>query len=149
MDAEEKTTPRQVNPSQLIQLVLFVSIRIIINTAYRMIYPFLPAFAAGMGVSIQQASLALTGRSLIAMAGPAVAPVADRYGRKIGMLLGLGLFTIGVSLVALRPSYPAFFAALVLANFGNQVFLPAMQAYLGDRLPYERRGGVLAVTEMS
>lgn len=149
MDADEKTTHKQVNSKQFIQLVLFVSTRVIINTAYRMIYPFLPAFAAGMGVSIQQASLALTGRSLVAMAGPAVAPVADRYGRKTGMLLGLGLFTLGVSLVALWPSYPAFFAALVLANFGNQVFLPAMQAYLGDRLPYERRGGVLAVTEMS
>ena len=37
--------------------------------------------------------------------------------------------------------------ALLSSTLGNLTFIPAMQAYLGDRLPYERRGRILAYTE--
>jgi len=46
------------------------------------------------------------------------------------------------------PSYPAFVLALVLGIMANFVFAPSMQAFLGDRVPYERRGLVLALTEL-
>jgi predicted MFS family arabinose efflux permease len=114
-----------------------------------MVYPFLGVFAAGMGVSLQAVTLPLTGRSLAGVLGPLLAPVADRYGRKTGMVIGLGLFCFGVGLVALWPTYFTFFLALLLANLGNQIFLPAVQAYLGDRVPFGRRGAVLAFTELS
>jgi predicted MFS family arabinose efflux permease len=130
-------------------LLLFILIRLAFNTTYRMIYPFLKVFAVGMGVPLQTAVLPLTGRSLVGVFGPLLAPVADRYGRKTGMLFGLALFSLGTGIVAIWPTFPAFFLALVLANLGNQVFLPAMQAYLGDRIPYERRGRTLALTELS
>jgi predicted MFS family arabinose efflux permease len=41
-----------------------------------------------------------------------------------------------------------FTAALVLMTVGKYVFDPAMQAYLGDRIPYARRGAALAVSEL-
>jgi predicted MFS family arabinose efflux permease len=132
-----------------IQLALFISARMAINASYRLIYPFLPVLAAGMGVSLAQVSAVLAVRSLVGAAGPLLAPLSDHYGRKIGMLLGLGLFSLGIGLVAVFPVFIAFFAAMILAHLGNQVFLPAMQAYLGDRVPYQRRGRVLAFTEMS
>ncbi len=140
-------SPRPV--SLRIQVALFTTARLFINATYRMIYPFLPALARGMGVSLPEASLALSGRSLVGAFGPLLAPVADRYGRKAGMLLGMGLFCLGVGIVSLWPVFPAFFAALLLAHLGNQVFLPSMQAYLGDRVPYQRRGRILALTETS
>jgi len=34
-----------------------------------------------------------------------------------------------------------------LANLGKYLFDPSMQAYFGDRIPYERRGTALAITE--
>ncbi len=131
------------------QVALFVVVRVVINAAYRMVYPFLRAFASGMGIPLEMAALSLTGRSLVGALGPLFAPVADRRGRKAGMLLGLALFCLGTGLVAAWPSFPTFFVALLLANLGNQVFLPAMQAYLGDRVVYQRRGRILAFTEMS
>ncbi len=136
-------------PSTMPLVFLFVVARLVINATYRMIYPFLRAFAVGMGVPLEEALLPLSGRSFIGMLGPLLAPVADRFGRKTGMLLGLGIYIFGVGLVAVWPSFPTFFVALVLANLGNQVFLPAMQAYLGDRIAYRRRGRVLALTELS
>lgn len=140
----------QVKQKSAAMLVFpFIAARLVINATYRMIYPFLRAFASGMGISLEAALLPLSGRSFVGMLGPLLAPVADRYGRKAGMLLGLGIYTAGVGLVAAWPVFPSFIAALVLANLGNQVFLPAMQAYLGDRIPYRRRGRVMALTELS
>jgi predicted MFS family arabinose efflux permease len=49
--------------------------------------------------------------------------------------------------VTVWPSYWGFALTLVLSMLGKFTFDPAMQAYLGDRVPYERRGTVLAITE--
>jgi MFS transporter, DHA1 family, inner membrane transport protein len=144
-----ESTAESTQENTLPLVFVFILARMVINATYRMIYPFLRIFAAGLGVPLQMALLPLTGRSFVGVFGPLLAPVADRFGRKVGMLLGLGIYTLGVGLVVVRPSFPTFFLALVLANLGNQVFLPAMQAYLGDRVPYRRRGRVLALTELS
>ena len=120
----------------------------IFNTMYRMVYPFLPVFSRGLGVQISTLSLVLTGRSVIGMFAPFIAVIADNRGRKLAMLLGLGLFTSGTVLVVLWPTFPAFGGALVLTTLGKYIFDPPMQAYLGDRVPYEKRGRILAITEL-
>jgi predicted MFS family arabinose efflux permease len=65
------------------------------------------------------------------------------------MLSGVVLFTLGVAVVAIWPSLWTLTAALILALLGKYMFDPAMQAYFGDRVPYQRRGLALAVTELS
>jgi len=135
--------------SLTVQVGLFTLIRVALNSAYRMVYPFLAVFARGLGVDMDTFSLVLTGRSLIGLLAPLIAPLADRRGRKVSMLLGLGLYTLGAGLVALLPNLGTFVLALLLTQLGSLVFLPAMQAYLGDHVPYARRGRVMAVTELS
>ena len=71
-------------------------LRTILNTAHRMVYPFLPIFARGLGVDISTMSLLMTVRSLIGVTSPLFAPIADRRGRDFGMLLGALVFTLGV-----------------------------------------------------
>ena len=123
-------------------------LRTILNTMHRMVYPFLGTFARGLGVDITALSFALTGRSLTGALVPFIASVADQRGRRFGMLAGIALFTFGVSLVVISPSLWTFAAALILAMLGKYLFDPAMQAYFGDRIPYQRRGLALAVTEL-
>jgi predicted MFS family arabinose efflux permease len=65
------------------------------------------------------------------------------------MLAGIVLFTMGMALVAIRPSFITFSIAILLAILSKYLFDPAMQAYFGDRIPYERRGTALAVTEVA
>jgi predicted MFS family arabinose efflux permease len=128
---------------------MFTSLRLVFNTAVRMVYPFIPFFSSGMKVDITAVTLAISLSMAISVAGPFIAPIADRHGRRSGMLVGLGIFTIGNALAALFPSYWTFLIALLLSNLGDNVFLPAMQAYLSDRTPYKRRGFVLGITELS
>ena len=129
------------------QLALFTTIRAVINTMYRLVYPFLGVFARGLGVDIADMSLALTARSIIGTFGPFAATIADQRGRKFGMLLGLGIFTAGVSVVVVWPTFPGLVIALIMSTMGKFIFDPVMQAYIGDRVPYERRGLAIAITE--
>jgi predicted MFS family arabinose efflux permease len=131
-----------------VQVLVMTLARIVINTMHRMVYPFLAVFARGLGVNVEVMAYALTFRSLLGVFGPLLASMADSRGRKTGMLFGVGVFIVGTLLVLLVPTFPAFILALVLAMIGKYVFDPTMQAYLGDRIPYERRGRVIAITEL-
>jgi len=132
-----------------LQVAAFTATRVVLNTMHRMIYPFLLTFGRGMGVDMAALTLAVTARSLSGASGPFLAWVADKHGRKVGMIFGLGVFVAGASLVIIWPTYLAFCLALILTILGKYVFDPAMQAYLGDRVSYERRGRVLGITEIS
>jgi len=129
------------------ELFLFPIVRGVINTGFRMVYPFLPTIARSLGVSIETVALAITARSLIGLSGPLIGSAGDRLGRRRAMLLGLLLFAGGSLLVAFWPTYPGLLLALVLGAAGKIVFDPAMQAYLGDRVEYARRGRAIAITE--
>ena len=129
------------------QLLIFMVLRTVLNTMHRMVYPFLAVFARGLGVDIATLSFVVTVRSFIGMFAPVLGAIADQRGRKFGMLLGIFLFIMGMGLVALAPSFLTFSIALLLAILSKYLFDPSMQAYFGDRIPYERRGTALAVTE--
>jgi predicted MFS family arabinose efflux permease len=129
------------------QIPVFTLIRIGLNTMHRMVYPFLVVFGRGLGVDLPAMGLAVTTRSLGGVVGPFLAAVADSHGRKTGMLLGLAFFTIGTGMVILWPTYPIFILTLLMTMLGKYIFDPSMQAYLGDRVPYQRRGRAMAITE--
>ncbi len=124
-------------------------LRTILNTMHRMVYPFLSIFARGLGVDVTALQYALTARNFVGIFVPLTAPIADQRGRRFGMLTGIMIFTFGVGLVALFPNIFTLSIALILALLGKYIFDPAMQAYFGDRIPYEQRGTALAVTEVA
>ncbi len=145
-----KLTEALIQPKKSLrfQILIFTLIRIVLNTMHRMVYPFLAVFGRGLGVDLSSLALAVTARSLGGTVGPFLAFVADSRGRKTGMLLGLSLFTLGTGLVVFWPTYTMFVICLALTMLGKYVFDPSMQAYLGDRIPYQRRGRAVAVTEL-
>jgi MFS transporter, DHA1 family, inner membrane transport protein len=130
-----------------LQVIAFSITRTVINTLHRMVYPFLTVLARGVGVDLITMSYALTARSVVGTFGPFAAAVADRRGRKFGMLFGMGLFTLGTAVVVFWPVFPALVISIILSTLGKYIFDPSMQAYLGDRIPYSRRGRTIAVTE--
>lgn len=131
------------------QVTAFVFVRLAFNTLYRMIYPFLSYFAKGMGVDLRTISYAITARSLTGLVTPLMASVADSRGRKTGMLMGTLIFTGAICLVVLWPSFVAFVVAISISFIGYLIFVPSLQAYLGDQVPYEKRGRILGITEFA
>jgi predicted MFS family arabinose efflux permease len=132
-----------------LQIVAATLTRLVLNTAHRMIYPFLPAISRGLGVPIESLTWMISVRNAMGTTAPLFGGLPDRYGRRQAMLLGLGIFCTGLALVSVFSTLLGFFLFLLLVVVGKFIFDPALQAYLGDRTPYARRGLVIAFTELS
>lgn len=145
-DASPKAVPAA--PGLRAQLVTATLARVVINTASRMVYPFLPALSRGLGVPLESLTALLFLRGALSLAAPAIGGLPDRLGRRQTMLLGLGIFCLGLALPALVPGWPAFVVFVLLVAASKLFFDPSLQAYLGDRTPYARRGLVIAFSEL-
>jgi predicted MFS family arabinose efflux permease len=129
------------------QVILFTAVRMVVNISTRMIYPFLSTFATGLGVNLTAVSLAVTARSATGALSPFITPIADRRGRKLSMLIGLGMFTLSSALIFFWPTYLSFFISINLAFLGMYVYVSSMEAYLGDNVRENQRGLALAMVE--
>jgi predicted MFS family arabinose efflux permease len=130
-------------------VTLFTFVRFILHAAQRMVYPFLPIFASGLNVSVDTISYALGFATLASILSPFLAPVADRRGRRAGMLLGIVLFTLGMAVVVVSPTEIGFIMAMLLSTMGINLAVPSIHSYISDITEYSRRGLVLAITEVS
>ncbi len=132
-----------------LRLAILVAIRVVLNTSHRMIYPFLPVFARGLGVDLGTVSALVANRSLIGTAIPFLFPFIETRGRRFGMLLGAGLVSGALGLVALMPGLPSLGFAMALGLIGKNLFDGSMLAYVADHVPYEKRGTATAFAEFA
>ncbi len=123
--------------------------RTIINTGFRMVYPFLPVLARGVGVEAQAIIMAVTARSAVGLASPVLGAFGDLRGRTLAILAGVGIFSVGMVLVGIWPVYTALFVAIVATGLSKIVLDPAQYAFVGDRVAFERRGTPMALVELS
>lgn len=130
------------------RFIVFTFTRTVLNTGFRLVYPFIATFARALGVEVEAIALAVTARSALGLSGPLLGNLGDSIGRKRAMLFGLSLFALGFAVVLLLPSYPSLFIALLLGAAGKIIFDPAMQAHLGDHVAYDRRSTAIALTEI-
>lgn len=131
------------------QIISTTLIRTVTNTGFRMIFPLQPILMKSFGLSLNQITRMFAGQSLVGMIGPFLASIADARGRRSGMLAGMILFTLGALLIVFIPTPLGFFIFLILSMLGKSVFDPSLQAFFGDTIPYNRRGFVLGITEIS
>jgi len=114
-----------------------------------MVYPFLPVIARSLEVAPAAIILGVTARSALGMGTPLLGALADRIGRKPAVLAGVAVFICGGLIVALHPSYPTLVLALLSIGLSKALFDSALYAYVGDRVPFERRGTSMALVEFS
>ncbi len=131
------------------ELFIFTIIRIILNTAYRMIYPFLRIFGQGLGVGVADITNLIATRAFIGVFYPLIFPFLEPRGRKFGMLLGMGFFIISMGVVVFFPGYTSFGISLVLTLAGKAIFDPSLASYVSDHTEYKQRGSKLAVLEFA
>jgi predicted MFS family arabinose efflux permease len=130
------------------QIIAAVFARIVLNTAHRMVYPFLPTFSRGLNVPIEALTAILSLRGGLGIIAPLFGSISDRRGRRHAMLIGLGVFSVSWLLVGLFPSYLTLVAAILITTIAKFIFDPAWQAHLSDRTLYSQRGLVIALTEL-
>jgi predicted MFS family arabinose efflux permease len=136
--------PRSLRAS----LTYLVAIRLVLNTAHRFAYPFLPAISRGLGVSLEQGGLLLSARSLAGLATPLVVATVGRGERRRRMLaVGLALFVIGAAVTAASGVYAGAVAGFALFGLAKPLFDISGQAYIADRTPYRRRARYIALFE--
>jgi MFS transporter, DHA1 family, inner membrane transport protein len=123
--------------------------RLVLNTARRFAYPFAPVLSRGLGVPLTSVTSLIAMNQAASVLGIFFGPLADRLGYRYMMLGGLGLLALGMFAGGLLPFFGIVLAALLLAGLGKTVFDPAIQAYVGKRVPFNRRGMVIGILEFS
>ena len=132
---------------RIVQLGVLTFARFLQNTLLRVVYPFAPAFARGLGVPIETIYFIVSLRNLLGLFAPLFAPLPERYGRRVVMSTSLLIFGIASLLVVGVPVIWTFGIAIIMAGVLKVIYDPAMQSYLGDIVPYHQRGKALSVTE--
>jgi len=123
--------------------------RLFINTARRFAYPFAPVLSRNLGVSLPAVTSIIAINQFTGVLGILFAPIADRWGYRNMMLVGLGLLALGMFIGGVFPFYITVLIALFLGGLGKTVFDPSLQAYVGQRVPYVRRGLTVGIIETS
>ena len=129
-------------------LAAFAS-RSVINTTNRFIYPFAAVISRGLGVPLTSVTSVIALNQSTALIGLFTSHIGDRTGYKPMMMMGLVILFTGMMLVGCLPFYYSFVAAMFLSGLGKNFFDPAIQAYVGTRVNYKRRGFVVGALEIS
>lgn len=112
-------------------------------------YPFLPEIARGLGLPIDQVGALVSLRSGVGVIGPAFGVMSDRIGHRRSMSIGLVLVSIGLGFIGGLSGLLGAALGFIIAGLGSVIYIPALQAYLSERVPYERRGRVLGAIELT
>lgn len=123
--------------------------RLVVNMTRRFPYPFLPEIARQLDVplaSVQSVTAVQSGTGVIS---PLFGPLSERYGRKRVMMAAMGGMAVASLIGALAPQFWLFAAVMVAFGIGKIIFDPVLLAYVGDRIPYHRRGLAIGTTELS
>ncbi|MDX1690430.1 MAG: MFS transporter [Acidimicrobiia bacterium] len=124
--------------------------RLVLNTAWRFVYPFLPAISRGLGISLAQAGFLLSARSVAGMATPLVIATVGRGERRRRVIAaGLALFVASAAITAWTGVYWGAVAGFLLLGLAKPTFDVAAQTYVADRVPYRRRARALAILELT
>ena len=129
-------------------MVVFIYVRLIVSTVFRMVFPFLPALARGLGVPVEAVAAAVSARSALGFVGPPLGAIADMRGRKQALVGALLLFSLSLLAIGFWPAYAVFFIGLVITGGATVVIDSSIHAYLGDRIPYAQRGRATALVEL-
>ncbi|MFN2136105.1 MAG: MFS transporter [Candidatus Promineifilaceae bacterium] len=131
------------------RLVVLAAARLVLNTALRFVYPYAPALARGVGVRREDVYYLITVRNMTGFLSPVFGPLSERFGRRAVLALGMMILAGGSLILVIWPAYWALGVALVATGIAKILYDPAMQAYVGDEVPYNRRGRAIAITEYS
>lgn len=133
----------------VIKIGIVVICRLVLSTARRFAYPFAPALSRGLGVPLTAITALIAVSWATSLLGVVFGPIGDRIGYRMMMIIGMVLLGIGMLAGGFIPIYGVMIIALFMAGLGKSIFDPAVQAYISERVPYQRRGMAIGLMEIS
>ena len=124
-------------------------LRLLIDTSGQMFYPFVPSFAAGLGVSALIIGRLISLQSFVGIFAPIFGNLADRYGYR--PFMRLGLLSVGLGMIVFASSAKLITAVIgsLILGFGFSLFTPNLMAYLSAHLPAKRRSRGMGAVELA
>jgi predicted MFS family arabinose efflux permease len=149
VDAAAPANPGALTRDERRLLLAILPTRLLINAQFRIVYPFLPAIARGLGVTLETAALLVAFRAAFGAISPLFGYLADRVGRKPLMVAGVVALTAGAALVVAAQTFGFALIAFGLLGIAQSAYDPTMQAHVGDVVPLQRRARAMGIVELS
>ena len=121
-------------------VVVFALGRLILNMTQRFAYPFIPTIALRLATPVSTIQMLFAVGRGIGVLSPVFGPLSERYGRKIVMVGAMALMALVSFLGALYTNFWLFAFIILAYGLTKVIFDPAMQAYVGDRIPIRQSG---------
>jgi DHA1 family inner membrane transport protein len=117
-----------------------------IGTTEFIVPGLLPEIATGIGASIPDAGLLVTGYALgVAVGGPVLVIATNAFSRKTTLLVLVVIFVIGHVMSAIAPSYGFLMASRVVTSFCHGAFVGVASVVAMQMVPADRRARAVAV----
>ena len=127
-----------------------VFLKLVVNTALRFVYPFLPAIARGLGIDLTQAGMLVSVRWASSLATPAVMSFSgDVHRTRRLVVAGLLMFTTGSVVTAWAGVFVGAVVGFALAGLAKPMIDIGSQLYVAARVPYRRRARYLGILELA
>jgi predicted MFS family arabinose efflux permease len=126
-----------------------VVLRFAMDASFRAPLPFITFIAAAFGTDPGSAGWLAVALSAAGLFAPFIGVAEGRFGRRSMVVLSSGFF---IGACFLLPVSPTFGIALLLCfvlGVSRALFTPQVQAFIGDVVPYEKRGTAIGVLELS
>lgn len=131
-----------------------VAARLAVNGGIRVVYPFLPVLAHGLGMSFEVLALLIATRSMAGVAGPVLARITPLHRQRALMITSELVVASGCLLIAAAPAAPATIRTAVVGvgflatGLARPLFDLPMQTWVSTHVPAAERGRALGVTEL-
>ncbi|MCJ7701222.1 MAG: MFS transporter, partial [Anaerolineales bacterium] len=100
-----------------------LAIRLVLDTSFRMAYPFIPQISEGLNLSISAFSWLLSVRASAGLFGPVIGSFADRHGRRAVMAAALILLSLGLAGTAVSTGWWSL-GPMVIMGLAVNAFVP-------------------------
>lgn len=130
-------------------LILIILIRLVRDTSFRILFPFLPVYARGFGITLTAAGVLMMVRTMLGILAPYFGNRADRLGYRPMLMLGFVVLGFGMLTFSFAEGLVVALIAVVLLGIADAMLLPIMQAYVSEQSPPNLRGRSLVTIEYS
>ena len=131
-------------------MATLVFLKLVVNTALRFVYPFLPAIARGLGIDLTQAGMLVSVRWASSLTTPALMSFAgDVHRTRRLVVAGLVMFSAGSIVTAWTGVFVGALVGFALAGLAKPMIDIGSQLYVAARVPYRRRARYLGILELA